>query len=605
MTIEEKDLRRWVQQVVEGRASRRQFIRTMLGLGLSAPFLANMLAHYSPAAAQGARSAPSAFTPSTRGGGGKLRLLWWQAPTILNPHLATGGKDLDAASVVYEPLADFDPDGDVVPKLAEVIPSFDNGGLSRDGTAVTWHLKRGVVWHDGKPLTADDVIFTWEYAADPATAATSTSSYQNILRIDKLDDHAVKVVFKEPTPLWDEPFFGDRGRILPRHLLAEYKGQRSRDAPDNLKPIGTGPYKIVEFKPGDVVLYEINPHYHVPNRPFFDSVELKGGGDATSAARAVIQTGEFDFAWNMQVEKDVMERIERQGGRGKFHIHPGSSVEHIQLNRTDPWTEVEGERSSLKTPHPFLVDLLVRQAYNLAVDRRTVAEQLYGPAAEPTSNFLNTPTRFRSPNTRWEFNIEKAAQLLEQAGWRRGSDGVRVKDGRRMKIVYQTSINPVRQKTQAIVKKTFEQIGIEVELKTVNAGVYFSSDAANPDTYSHFYTDIQMYTTSPGSPDPQAHLRQFVTWEISQKANNWAGRNITRWSNAEFDRLWKQAETELEPVKRATMFIRMNDLLIEDVVVIPIIWRKGVAAVSHKLRGLELGPWSRNLWNVAYWYREA
>ena len=184
--------------------------------------------------------------------------------------------------------------------------------------------------------------------------------------------------------------------------------------------MGTGPYKIVDFKPGDVALYEINPHYHVPNRPFFDTVELKGGGDATSAARAVIQTGEFDFAWNIQIDKDVMERLEQQGRKGAFRMFPGRVSSTFELNRTDPWTEVDGERSSLKVPHPFFTDHLVRQAYAAAVDRRAIAEQLYGAAGQPTSNFLNAPKQFQSPNTRWEFNLEKAAQLLEQAGWRRG-----------------------------------------------------------------------------------------------------------------------------------------------------------------------------------------
>jgi peptide/nickel transport system substrate-binding protein len=605
MPIEEQELRHWVRRVVKGKASRRQFMRTMLGLGLSAPLVASLLATYSPAAAQGARSTPSAFTPTKRGGGGRLRLLWWQAPTIANVHLSTGTKDNDASRVVHEPLAAFNRDGEFMPILAAEIPSFDNGSLSRDGTAVTWRLKNGVVWHDGKPFTADDVIFTWEYAADPATAAVTSGSYQNIEHIDKLDAHTVKVVFTEPTPFWYNAFCGIRGQILPKHLVGEYKGQNSRNSPYNFKPVGTGPYKMVEFKPGDVALYEINSNYHVPNRPFFDMVELKGGGDAASAARAVIQTGEFDFGWNMQVEKDVLERIERQGGRGKIHIFPGAAIEHIQLNRTDPWTEVDGERSSLKVPHPFLTDRLVRQAYNVAVDRRVIAEQLYGAAGQPTSNFIDSPKRFQSPNTRWEFNLEKAAQWLEQAGWRRGSDGIQVKDGRRMKIVYQTSVNPVRQKTQAIVKKAFEQIGVEAELKTVNAAVYFSSDPANPDTYAHFYTDIQMYNTGPGSPDPQAHMNQFVSWEIAQKANNWSGRNIIRWSNADYDRLWKQAEAELDPVKRAALIIRMNDLLIEEVVIIPVVWRNGVVAVSHKLHGMQLTTWDSNLWDLAYWYREA
>jgi peptide/nickel transport system substrate-binding protein len=176
MAIAEPELRQWVCRVVEGKASRRQFMRRMLGLGLSAPFVANLLATYTPATAQGARVVPSVFSPTKRGGGGRLRLLWWQAPTIANVHLSTGTKDNDASRVVHEPLAGFNRDGEFIPVLAEEIPSFDNGGLSRDGTGVSWRLKKAVVWHDGKPFTADDVIFTWEYAADPATGAVTSGS---------------------------------------------------------------------------------------------------------------------------------------------------------------------------------------------------------------------------------------------------------------------------------------------------------------------------------------------------------------------------------------------------------------------------------------------
>jgi peptide/nickel transport system substrate-binding protein len=555
-----------------------------------------------PASARGqeTKAAQRPFTPTKRGGGGKLRLLYWQAPTTLNAHLASGTKDVAASRVVYEPLFSIDPDGDFIPILAEEIPSVENGGRSPEGTWTIWRLKQGVVWHDGKPFTADDVVFTWEFISDPAAATTSRGQYENIRHIDKLDEHTIKVVFTEPTPRW----YMSGGQILPKHLFTEYKGRRAREAPYNLTPVGTGPYKIVAFKPGDVALYEINPHYHVTNRPFFDAVELKGGGDAVSAARAVMQTGEFDFAWNTQIDKDVMERLERQGRRGAFRMFPGTSVEHIRLNHSDPWTEVDGERSSVKVPHPFFSDHQVRQACAAAVDRRSIAEQLYGAAGQATGNFLNAPKQFESPNTGWEFDLDKAAQLLEQAGWQRGSDGIRLKDGRRMKVLFQSSANLVRQKTQAIVKNALERIGIEVELKAVPANVFFASDPGNPDTFSHFYADLQLVSNSLGF-DPQGQMRLFVSWEIAQKANNWAGRNVVRWANAEYDRLWRQADSELDPVKRAALFIRMNDLLIEDVVVIPVVWRKEVSAVSHSLRGITLSPWDSILWDLAFWYREA
>jgi peptide/nickel transport system substrate-binding protein len=173
-----------------------------------------------------------------------------------------------------------------------------------------------------------------------------------------------------------------------------------------------------------------------------------------------------------------------------------------------------------------------------------------------------------------------------------------------MQLLYQTSVNPVRQKTQALIKKAFEQIGINVELKAVNPAVFFSSDPGNAEAFAKFHADLQMFTVSLGSPDPQAHMTQFVSWEIARKANHWSGQNVVRWRHTTYDQLWTQAATELDPVKRATLFIAMNDLLIEDVVVIPLIWRKEVVAVSLSLQGLELSTWDSNLWDLAYWHRQ-
>jgi peptide/nickel transport system substrate-binding protein len=358
----------------------------------------------------------------------------------------------------------------------------------------------------------------------------------------------------------------------------------------------------VEFKPGDMVKGELNPTYHMPNRPFFDTIEMKGGGDAVSAARAVIQTGEFDYAWNLQVEDDILKRME-QGGKGRADIVAGGNIEHIQLNNTDPWTEVDGERSSIKTKHAFLTDPAVRQALNLLVDRGAVQEQIYGRTGIATANFLNEPKRFASKATKWELNIDKANQLLEAAGWKKGSDGIRAKDGKKLKMVYQTSINAPRQKTQAIVKQAAGKAGIEMEIKSVTASVYFSSDVANPDTYPHFYTDIQMYTTTMTQPDPELFMNQFTSWEVASKENKWQGRNITRWKSEEYDKLYRSAETELDPVKRAALFIRMNEMVIQNIVVIPVVFRPRVAAITNTMR-VEQSGWDSDFWNVHNWYRE-
>ena len=266
---------------------------------------------------------------------------------------------------------------------------------------------------------------------------------------------------------------------------------------------------------------------------------------------------------------------------------------------------MDGERASIKTTHPFLSDPAVRQALNLLVDRGSVQEQIYGRTGIATANFLNAPSKFQSKNTKWEFSLDKANQILDQAGWKRGSDGIRAKDGVRLKMLYQTSINAPRQKNQAIVKQACARAGIEVEIKSVVASVYFSSDPANWDTYPHFATDIQMYTTTMTQPDPQRFMDQFTSREIASKENKWQGRNITRWRNEEYGSIWKAAEAEMDPVKRAVLFIQMNDLVIKNVVVIPVVWRPRVAVISNRLKNAEQSGWDSDFWNLPNWYREA
>ncbi len=589
------ELRRMISNVKRGRLSRRGFIRRMAAVGIAAPFANQILSIGGVAMA----ATPFAYKPTKRGGGGTLRLLWWQGPTLLNPHFATGTKDQDGSRMFYEPLAGWDGDGNLVPQLAAEIPSIENGGLAKDGMSVTWKLKQGVKWHDGQPFTADDVVFNWAYASDPATAAVTSGSYTYNTAV-KVDDYTVRVEFKKPTPFWADPFVGNNGMIIPKHIFEASKGAPAHAAPANLSPVGTGPYKFKEFRPGDFVSGVINTDYHEPNEPFFDAVEMKGGGDATSAARAVLETGEYDFAWNLQVEDAVLQRLEK-GGKGTVKLFPGANVEHIQLNNTDPNKVVDGERSSLKTKHPTLTDPAVRQALSLLIDRGGVQKYIYGRTAIATSNYVNNPPRYVSKNTHWDFNIAKANEILDKAGYKKGADGIREKNGHKLKYVFQTSINGPRQKNQEIVKQACAKAGIGIDIKAVVASVYFSSDVANPDTYPHFYTDLQMYTTGPNYPDPWQWMASFVSWEVAQKSNNWQGRNITRWQNAEYDSVYKAAGNEMDPIKRTAMLIKLNDLVVDNIVIIPELYRLSVAAAKNGL-AVDLSGWDSYIWNYARWY---
>ena len=594
----ERDLRRMIESVRRGKMSRRQFVGTLVGAGLTAPIAGQLLLHAGVAQAQ----AGFQYKPTKRGGGGEVKVLWWQGATLLNPHFAVGTKDQDGSRIFYEPLASWDAEGNLVPILAAEIPTPENGGVSRDGKTITWKLKRGVQWHDGQPFTSADCVFNAEYAADPATSAVTIGSYKDV-KATAVDQYTVRVDFPKAQPFWALPFVGTAGMLIPKHLFEAYKGAKSRDAPNNLKPVGTGPYKFADFTPGDMVKGVINPNYHMPNRPYFDAIEMKGGGDAVSAARAVLQTGEFDYAWNLQVEDEILLRLEA-GGKGRVNIIPGGDIEFIQMNQTDPWTEVDGERSSAKTKHFAFTDPAVREAMSLLIDKNSVQQFIYGRGGIATSNFVNNPPRFRSKNTKFEFNTDKANAVLEAAGWKKGADGIREKGGKKLKFVYQTSVNQPRQKTQQIIKQAAQKAGIELELKAVTASVFFSSDVANPDTYIKLYCDMQMYTTTMTQPDPEIFMNQYVSWEISSKVNKWQGRNVTRWTNDEYDKAYRAAEGELDPVKRAALFIRMNDLVIENKVVIPVVSRPRVRAASSKFKINETG-WDSDMWAIHDWYREA
>ena len=533
-----------------------------------------------------------------------LRLLYWQAPTILNPHFSSGFKDSEASRITLEPLASFDAEGNMVLFLAAEEPTLENGGVSEDGRTVTWQLKEDILWSDGTPFTAEDVAFTYEFIANPEVASNTAGTYETIESVEALDDTTVQITFKDPNPAWYLVFTGTQGMVLPKHMFEEYNGASGREAPANTMPVGTGPYRVVDFTPGDVVVYEANPNYREADALAFSRVELKGGGDATSAARAVLQTGDVDYAFNLQVEANVLEQL-TQGGQGEVVANFGSLMERIVLNFTDPnQATADGEVSSVEFPHPYLSDPQVREALALAIDRETIAEQLYGPTGQATANFLVAPESFRSTNTEFTYDLEQAAALLDAAGWTdTNGDGTRDKDGQEMEMVFQTSVNPVRQKTQEIVKQSLEEIGIGVELKSTDASVYFSGDPASRETLERFQADIQMFTTGNTNPDPGSYMKTYTCDEITQKENNWTKTNYSRYCNPEYDALWQQSTRELDPAVREDLFIQMNDMLVEEAAVIPLVHRADAVGVSNRLTGISLTPWDLGTWNIAEWQR--
>lgn len=550
----------------------------------------------------------------TRGQGGTLTLLYFQAPTIVNPHLSVGDKDLAASRITYEPLANFDKDGNMFPILAAEIPTIDNGELASDGTTVTWKLKQSIKWADGEPFTAEDVVFTYEYITNPDVKATSAAAYAEVEKVEALDDYTVKITFKKPTTSWFAPFVSQLGMIIPRHVFESYKGANAVDAPANLKAMGTGPYYVSEFRNEDVliiggnavttnkIIYEINPYYRDPDKPFFSKVELSGGGDLDTAVEAG-KDGLFDYVWNIAISEDELVNVEAEG-KALAVVVPSSFVERIMLNFSDPNKETaDGERSHIQYPNPMLSDLAVRKAITMAINREAIAAP-YGRGGSFTTNILADPPVYASTQNNYEYNPQKAADLLEQAGWvDTNGDGVREKDGIELRLKFQTSIQSLRQKNQEQVKNDLTAIGIAVELKQIDSSIFFGPVKDTTDTRRQFYADLEEFAYSNKSPDPTAYMAGWTCDQIAQKENDWSLPNWARYCNPEFDELFQQAVNELDQNKRAELFVQMNELLIQDAAVIPLVTLTTPVIVSKDLKGYEFTAWDSDIWNIQDWYK--
>ncbi|OLP46544.1 peptide ABC transporter substrate-binding protein [Rhizobium oryziradicis] len=550
----------------------------------------------------------SAPAMAQRGSDGELKMLFWQAVSTLNPYLSGGTKEVYSSSMVIEPLAGFDEKGNIIPKLVDTIPTVENGGVSADLTTITWKLSKGIKWSDGTPVTPEDVIFTWQYCKAPGGGCAQASKFEGVKNVEAVDADTIKVTFDAPKPYPYTAFVGSQSPIIQK---AQFKDCLGPKAPEctaaNFGPIGTGPFKVKQFKPNDVVTFVANENYRDAAKPAFASVTLKGGGDALSAARAVLETGEYDYAWNMQVEPEVLATMEA-AGKGKIITAFGSQVERIDLNHYAVDPSLGDKRSTKEAgPHPALSDPAVRKALSMAIDRDVIVEAGYGLAGKPTCNIIPGPDAYVSTkNDSWclKQDIEGANKLLDEAGWKKGSDGIRAKNGVKLNFLYQTSTNSVRQGTQALVKDMWSQIGVSVELRNIAASVFFGGDPASPDTFQKFYADVQMYTNNFDGTDPEAYLAGWRCDKIPTPQNGWQGENMPRFCNADYDKLSQKLSATSKLEDRIAIVKQLNDILTDEGVQIPIVYRGQPSAFASTLQGIKMTGWDSELWNVADWSRK-
>ncbi|MEY8096486.1 peptide ABC transporter substrate-binding protein [Falsihalocynthiibacter sp. S25ZX9] len=540
-----------------------------------------------------------------RGADGHVNIIYWQAPSLMNPYLSGGTKDLEAGSLVIEPLARYNQDGTIVPFLVESVPTVENGGVSEDLTTITWKLKSGLLWSDGTPLTSEDVRFTWEYCTTEGGGCSQSEKYNDVVSVDTPDDLTVVVTFGISKPFPYGPFVGAQAPIIQKAQFADCLGAKAPECTDaNFSPIGTGPFMVTEFRPNDVVSLVANPNYRDPAKPAFATATLKGGGDATAAGRAVLETGEFDYAWNLQLAPEVLEAMEAKG-KGEIISGFGTLVERIMVNQTDVNPDLGDERGTIAHPHPFLTDINVRKALSMAIDRALLTEIGYGAAGRPTCNVLPAPAIYASTanDACLVQDIAGANELLESNGWVKGADGVRAKDGVRLSMLFQSSTNAVRQDFQALIKQWWEGIGVETELRNIDASVFFGGDPGSPDTFQKFFADVEMYANNFDGTDPESYMANWECKQAPQPENQWQGNNMQRFCSEEYDALVAKMATTGDIEDRAVMAKAMNDMLMQEYVIIPLVDRGRVSAHSNTLGGVILNTWDSELWNAADWYR--
>ena len=606
-----------------GEITRREFAQRALAMGMGVATVAfvvnaldfNGVSAQTPEAEGGSSmvgSRPEVGMESvTRGEGGDLKLLLWQMVTVLNPHTSTGTKDYLGASFMIESLLNFTPESTLTPSLAAEVPTVENGGIAPDYSSVTYKLKEGVVWSDGEPFTANDVKFTFEWVTNEANAAITFENYSNVDSVEVIDDLTAKVNFKVPTLAWYVPFVGNfGGSVLPGHIWNFDATDETPTAAFRTAPVGTGPYRLVSFSEGVELLLEANPLYREANKPYFATVSITGGsGSADGAARAVLQTNEADYAWNMQVAPDVINDMVSEGN-GYILATAGTSTETIYINFADPNTEDEGgERAMLANPHPAFSDINVRKALSFAIDRDLIANEFYGNGQLAAWRYLVGIPAYENDNLPYSYDPDMANQLLDEAGWTMDGN-TRSKDGVELSFLYQTSINPVRQDTQAVVQANLADVGIEVELKSTDATIYFDSGVGNDQNIGHFYADLEMYTTGPSNPFPVDYLNNFYAGadnrNVAQASNDWSGGNYSRYSNPEYDAALDEARNTTDPEVATAAIIRCSDILTDDAVAVALVARAalvGAAANTLFADNIALGPWEGDFWNIANWKR--
>ncbi len=541
-------------------------------------------------AACGQAASPST-SPSGAVRGGTFTFAIWQQPATLNPYYGTQTVAQIVWQVAVEGLLAPDPDGNYVPSLAKEAPTLKNGGvkLTADGKKmdVTYRLLPDVKWSDGQPFSSADVLFTWQIIMRDIKVK-SREGYDRIEGIDTPDPLTAVIHYKEVYG----PYLSRFQWLLPKHLL---EGVADISKTDYVRlPLGTGPFKITEFKADDHITAERNPNYRVKDRPYLDRIIFRSV-PSREVAVAQLKAGEVDGMWNL-LEAQLPD-LETRSSEIKLQVTTGPSVERIEFNlarRADP--------ADPNVAHPVLGDASVRKALLLATPKQRMIDRLLAGKAKVGTSPVSIGWASSKDAKQDDYDPTKARQLLDQAGWVPGADGIRSKGGVPAVLTITTTTgDKVREQVEQVLLDEWKQIGVKLEIRNIPSSILFGSWAdRSPRKRGNF--DINMYASSPDADPHESVNQRFHSQNIPRPENNGAGFNYNRFSNPEVDRLIGQAGSSVDQEARKKAYAQVYKLVNDSS---PNIWlynRSDIDAFRANVGGYKGNAWAYITANAGDWF---
>jgi peptide/nickel transport system substrate-binding protein len=517
--------------------------------------------------AAGAHAAPSA-KPT-----GQAILGFSQEVTVLHPLMAASEVDQGVWWNLFSPLWMLDAEGKFVPVLAKTVPTVENGGISADGLTWRVELRRDVKWHDGKPMTSEDIRYTINLVKNPGFRAGNRNGFNLITSVGIDGDHVITWKLKEPySPLTSMLSWAF---IVPEHVLSKNPDPNSPQFA--AAPIGTGPFRFVSRKTGDHVLLEANPDYFGKG-PSLNRLIFKYVPDL-NAMYTQFKTGEIDYIGLQGIPANFYKEATALAGR-RIQVATRAGVENLTLNLA----------------HPVLAEKAVRKALNIAIDRQSICNLVYYGVPKPANNFL-PPTHWASnPNLpKPEYDLKKAAAMLDQAGWAKGPDGIRVKNGVRLSFTNSTTTgNQLRAQTQQLIADDFKKIGVEMLIKNLVAAVLWADFWKNSE-----FDSLMTATTYTIASDPDVTNR-FGSGSIPRETGS--GANVARYKNVGVDALLARARQEYNIGKRKEIYAKVQELINDDLPFLPLFNEVNIEGTKAGLDGYLNNVNARaNSWNTANW----